>query len=81
MEGRGFGQAPITIDVRLEVWDSPNSAGIVIDAIRCAKIARDRGLGGPLLGPYAWFMKSPPQQFTDAVARTMTLAFIGEQEA
>lgn len=81
MEGRGFGQAPITIDVRLEVWDSPNSAGIVIDAIRCAKIARDRGLGGPLLGPSAWFMKSPPQQFTDAVARTMTLAFIGEQEA
>lgn len=80
MEGRGFGHAPISIDVRLEVWDSPNSAGIVIDAIRCAKIARDRGMSGPLLGPSAWFMKSPPQQFTDAVARSMTLEFMALQE-
>lgn len=76
VEGRGFGGAPITIDVRLEVWDSPNSAGVVIDAIRCARIALDRKVGGPLQGPSAWFMKSPPQQFTDAEARALTLAFI-----
>lgn len=80
VEGRGFGHAPITIDLRLEVWDSPNSAGIVIDAIRCTKIALDHGIGGPLLGPCAWFMKSPPQQFTDAVARTMTLDFMALRE-
>lgn len=81
MEGRGFGEAPLAIDVRLEVWDSPNSAGIVIDAIRCARIALDRKLAGPLIGPSAWFMKSPPQQFADAEARRLTLAFINGNEA
>lgn len=80
MEGRGFGEAPITIDVRLEVWDSPNSAGIVIDAIRCARIALDRNIGGPLSGPSAWFMKSPPVQMTDAEARQATLNFINDRE-
>ena len=81
MEGRGFGEAPITIDVRLEVWDSPNSAGIVIDAISCARIALDRNIGGPLFGPSAWFMKSPPAQMTDAEARQATLNFIHDREA
>lgn len=76
MEGTGFGGSPMSIELKLEVWDSPNSAGVVIDAVRCAKIALDRGIGGALLGPSSYFMKSPPQQFTDAIARTMTLQFI-----
>ena len=59
MEGTGFGDVPLNIDLKLEVWDSPNSAGVVIDAIRCAKIAKDRGLSGPISGPSAYFMKSP----------------------
>jgi myo-inositol-1-phosphate synthase len=67
---------PLNVELKLEVWDSPNSAGVVIDAVRCAKIALDRGVGGALVGPSSYFMKSPPQQFTDAEARTRTLRFI-----
>ena len=62
--------------MKLEVWDSPNSAGIVIDAVRCAKLALDRGIGGPLIGPSSYFMKSPPVQFTDEEAHEMVEAFI-----
>jgi myo-inositol-1-phosphate synthase len=62
--------------VKLEVWDSPNSAGVVIDAVRCVKLALDRGIGGALTGPSSYFMKSPPEQFTDAEARERTEAFI-----
>jgi myo-inositol-1-phosphate synthase len=62
--------------MKLEVWDSPNSAGIVVDAVRCAKLALDRGVGGALTGPSSYFMKSPPEQFTDAEARERTLRFI-----
>ncbi|MBM3945678.1 MAG: inositol-3-phosphate synthase, partial [SAR202 cluster bacterium] len=69
MEGSSFGDAPLNVELKLEVWDSPNSAGVVIDAIRCAKIAKDRGIGGPILGPSAYFMKSPPVQYTDSQAR------------
>ena len=76
LEGTTFGDVPLNIELKLEVWDSPNSAGVVIDAIRCAKIARDRGLAGPLLGPSAYFMKSPPEQYTDEAAREMVEAFI-----
>jgi myo-inositol-1-phosphate synthase len=76
LEGTTFGDVPLNIELKLEVWDSPNSAGVVIDAIRCAKIARDRGIAGPLLGPSAYFMKSPPQQYTDEEAREMVEAFI-----
>jgi myo-inositol-1-phosphate synthase len=76
MEGTTFGGVPLNVELKLEVWDSPNSAGVVIDAVRCAKIALDRGVGGALVGPSSYFMKSPPQQFTDAEARTRTLRFI-----
>lgn len=76
MEGTTFGDVPLNAELKLEVWDSPNSAGVVIDAIRCAKLAMDRKVGGALLGPSAYFMKTPPQQFTDNVARQMTEAFI-----
>jgi myo-inositol-1-phosphate synthase len=76
LEGRNFGDVPLTIEMKLEVWDSPNSAGIVIDAIRCAKLALDRGIGGPLIGPSAYFMKSPPVQFSDESAREMVEQFI-----
>jgi myo-inositol-1-phosphate synthase len=76
MEGRTFGDVPLTLEVKLEVWDSPNSAGVVIDAIRCCKIARDRGLSGPLIGPSSYFMKSPPVQYTDAEARRLTEEYI-----
>ena len=76
MEGKLFGGAPINLEVKLEVWDSPNSAGVVVDAIRCAKLALDRGVGGAITGPSAYFMKSPPVQFTDDVARSMVEAFI-----
>src|SRR5437764_6913635 len=65
LEGRNFGDVPLTIEMKLEVWDSPNSAGIVIDAVRCAKVALDRDVGGPLIGPSAYFMKSPTVQFSD----------------
>jgi myo-inositol-1-phosphate synthase len=71
LEGRNFGDVPLNIELKLEVWDSPNSAGVIIDAVRCAKIALDRGEGGPLLGPSAYFMKSPPQQLRDGVAQEM----------
>ncbi|HXW82478.1 MAG TPA: inositol-3-phosphate synthase, partial [Acidimicrobiales bacterium] len=76
MEGRNFGDVPLNIELKLEVWDSPNSAGVVIDAIRCIKLARDRGIGGPLPGPSAYFMKSPPFQHHDDVARQMVEDFI-----
>lgn len=81
LEGTGFGGVPLNIELKLEVWDSPNSAGVVVDAVRCARIALDRGIGGALLGPSGWFMKSPPVQFTDAEARARTLRFAaGEAE-
>jgi myo-inositol-1-phosphate synthase len=81
MEGTTFGGVPLNVELKLEVWDSPNSAGIVIDAVRCAKLARDRGIGGALVGPSSYFMKSPPQQFTDNEARERTARFIaGEDE-
>ena len=76
MEGTTFGDVPLNGEVKLEVWDSPNSAGVVIDAVRCAKLALDRGIGGALIGPSSYFMKSPPQQFTDEDARERTLRFI-----
>ncbi|MGH9298915.1 MAG: inositol-3-phosphate synthase, partial [Acidimicrobiales bacterium] len=75
MEGRNFGDVPLNLELKLEVWDSPNSAGVIIDALRCAKIALDRGLGGPLLGPSAYFMKSPPVQYRDDEARQMVEDF------
>jgi myo-inositol-1-phosphate synthase len=76
MEGRAFGDVPLQMEVKLEVWDSPNSAGVIIDAVRCAKLAMDRGLAGPITAPSAYFMKSPPKQFTDDEARRMTEEFI-----
>ncbi len=76
MEGRSFGDVPLNVELKLEVWDSPNSAGVVIDAVRCAKLALDRGWGGPLLEPSSYFMKSPPTQFTDAEAHELTETFI-----
>ncbi|MFO7681620.1 MAG: inositol-3-phosphate synthase [Chloroflexota bacterium] len=76
MEGRAFGNVPLNLELKLEVWDSPNSAGVMIDAARCAKLALDRGIGGPLVAPSSYFMKSPPQQFTDDEARQMTEDFI-----
>jgi myo-inositol-1-phosphate synthase len=82
MEGTTFGNVPLNCEVKLEVWDSPNSAGVVIDAVRCAKLALDRGIGGPVLAPSSYFMKSPPQQFTDDEARELVEAFIrGDAEA
>ncbi|HEY1444192.1 MAG TPA: inositol-3-phosphate synthase [Acidimicrobiales bacterium] len=75
MEGRNFGDVPLNLELKLEVWDSPNSAGVIIDAVRCAKLALDRGVGGPLLGPSAYFMKSPPVQYHDDVAQAMVEAF------
>ena len=76
MEGRNFGDAPLNVELKLEVWDSPNSAGVIIDAVRCAKVALDRGIGGPLLGPSAYFMKSPPVQYHDDQAHRMVEEFI-----
>jgi len=76
IEGKSFGDVPLNLELKLEVEDSPNSAGVVIDAIRCAKIAKDRGLGGPILGPSSYFMKSPPVQYTDSVAREKVEDFI-----
>jgi myo-inositol-1-phosphate synthase len=76
MEGTTFGNVPVNCEVKLEVWDSPNSAGVVIDAIRCARIGLDRGLSGVLGGPASYFMKSPPVQFTDEEARLAVEAFI-----
>jgi len=76
MEGTTFGNVPINLEAKLEVWDSPNSAGVVIDAIRCIKLALDRGLSGPLIAPSSYFMKTPPKQFKDEIAHEMTEAFI-----
>src|ERR687888_741223 len=81
MEGSAFGDVPLNVELKLEVWDSPNSAGIVIDAVRLAKLALDRGIGGPLLGPAAYFMKSPPVQYTDDVGRRMVEEFIAGEAA
>jgi myo-inositol-1-phosphate synthase len=81
MEGTTFGNVPLNLELKLEVWDSPNSAGVVVDAIRCAKLALDRKIGGALVGPSSYYMKSPPQQFTDYEALARTEAFIrGEAE-
>ncbi len=80
LEGESFGGVPLNIELKLEVWDSPNSAGVVIDAIRCAKLALDRGIGGALLGPSAYFMKSPPEQYSDDIARQMVEDFIEGRE-
>jgi myo-inositol-1-phosphate synthase len=76
LEGRAFGDVPLNIEYKLEVWDSPNSAGVIIDAVRCAKLALDRGIGGPLLSPSSYFMKSPPEQYTDDEALRRTQEFI-----
>jgi myo-inositol-1-phosphate synthase len=76
MEGTTFGDVPLLAEVKLEVWDSPNSAGVVIDAVRCAKIAMDRGMSGALLAPSSYFMKSPPEQYVDDIAHAKTEAFI-----
>ena len=76
MEGTAFGNVPLRAEVKLEVWDSPNSAGVVLDAIRCCKIALDRGVAGPLLGPSSYFMKSPPEQYSDDVAHDKVEEFI-----
>jgi len=78
MEGRTFGDVPLNLELKLEVWDSPNSAGVVIDAIRCCKLALDRGLKGTLVAPSAYFMKSPPIQYTDDEARHMLEEFIAD---
>lgn len=80
MEGTTFGNVPLNCELKLEVWDSPNSAGVVIDAVRCAKLALDRGMGGALVAPSSYFMKSPPQQFTDNRARELVEAFIRNEE-
>jgi len=81
MEGRTFGDVPLNLELKLEVWDSPNSAGVVIDAIRCCKLALDRGIGGPLIGPASYLMKSPPRQFSDDEARQRLEAFVEGSEA
>jgi myo-inositol-1-phosphate synthase len=78
LEGEAFGDVPLTAEMKLEVWDSPNSAGIVTDAVRCCKLALNHGLGGPLEGPSSYLMKSPPRQVTDPVARELTEDFIAE---
>jgi myo-inositol-1-phosphate synthase len=78
LEGRTFGDVPLNVELKLEVWDSPNSAGVVIDAVRCAKLAKDAGLSGTLDGPSAYFMKSPPNQYHDDVAHQMVEDFIAE---
>ncbi|RPJ28887.1 MAG: inositol-3-phosphate synthase [Chloroflexi bacterium] len=81
MEGTTFGDVPLNVEVKLEVWDSPNSAGVMIDAIRCAKIALDRKMNGPIIGPSSYFFKTPPKQFRDDICRAKVEAFIkGESE-
>ncbi|MFI5054322.1 MAG: inositol-3-phosphate synthase, partial [Acidimicrobiia bacterium] len=79
LEGRNFGDVPLSIELKLEVWDSPNSAGVIIDALRCCKLALDRGIGGPLAGPSAYFMKSPAVQYHDEEARVMVEEFANGQ--
>jgi len=76
MEGETFGGVPLNLEMKLEVWDSPNSAGVVIDAVRCCKLALEHGIKGPLLAPSSYFMKSPPKQFSDDQARESTEDFI-----
>ena len=76
MEGTTFGDVPLNVETKLEVWDSPNSAGVIIDAVRCAKIALDRKLSGPIIAPSSYFFKTPPKQFKDSVCLEMTEAFI-----
>lgn len=76
MEGTTFGNVPLNLEAKLEVWDSPNSAGVIIDAVRCCKLAMDRGMAGPLLAPSSYFMKTPPEQYQDNIAREKTEAFI-----
>jgi myo-inositol-1-phosphate synthase len=80
MEGTTFGNVPLNCELKLEVWDSPNSAGVVVDAVRCVKLALDRGLAGALIGPSSYLMKSPPQQFSDQEARARTEAFIRDEK-
>jgi myo-inositol-1-phosphate synthase len=79
MEGVAFGDVPLNLELKLEVWDSPNSAGVVIDAIRCARLAMDRKVGGALYGPSSYFMKTPPTQYSDYEARRLTEEFIAGQ--
>ena len=81
LEGTAFGDVPLNAELKLEVWDSPNSAGVVIDGVRCLKLALDRGIGGPLLAPSSYFMKSPSVQYRDAVARDHVEAFIRDDDA
>jgi myo-inositol-1-phosphate synthase len=76
MEGTTFGEVPLNLEAKLEVWDSPNSAGVIIDAVRCVKLGMDRGLSGPLIAPASYFMKTPPKQFKDELCREMTEAYI-----
>ena len=76
LEGRSFGDTPLNAELKLEVWDSPNSAGVIIDAVRAAKIALDRGIGGPILSASSYFMKSPPEQYPDDVCRELVEKFI-----
>jgi myo-inositol-1-phosphate synthase len=76
MEGRTFGDVPLNLELKLEVWDSPNSAGVVVDAIRCCKLALDRGISGSLVGPSSYFMKSPPIQYSDDEAHDLVESFI-----
>jgi myo-inositol-1-phosphate synthase len=76
LEGKAFGDVPLSLEYKLEVWDSPNSAGVIIDALRCAKIALDRGIGGPIISASSYFMKSPPVQYYDDEARDAVEAFI-----
>ncbi len=80
MEGTTFGEVPLNLEAKLEVWDSPNSAGVMIDAVRTAKIALDRGLAGPIIAPSSYFFKTPPKQFRDSVCKEMTEAFIAGEE-
>ncbi len=76
LEGKSFGDTPLNLEYKLEVWDSPNSAGVIIDAVRAAKIAKDRGIGGPILSASSYFMKSPPVQYSDDEARDAVEDFI-----
>jgi myo-inositol-1-phosphate synthase len=81
LEGRSFGDTPLNLEYKLEVWDSPNSAGVIIDALRACKIAKDRGIGGPIISASSYFMKSPPEQFDDSTCRDLVEKFIkGEVE-
>jgi len=80
MEGTTFGKVPLNLEAKLEVWDSPNSAGVIIDAVRCIKLAKDRGIAGPLYAPASYFMKTPPKQYKDEICREMTEAYIKGEE-